>query len=157
MPSNSTADTHPLAPNSRPGALAKLDGRGKEARLMRDTRRDLTAHVGGKPSATQRALIEQCAQLRLRLAVMDRAFVESGSVMTSHDSRTYLAWSNSYSRTVRLLGLNAAAEKPATLADYLASKAVTPRASAGHTTAGAPPTQIPSATPSPAQHASGGD
>jgi hypothetical protein len=37
----------------RPVALAKLDQRTKEARLMRETRAALVAHVGGKPSAVR--------------------------------------------------------------------------------------------------------
>jgi len=108
-----------IGPYSRPHTLAKLDGRTREARLMRDARTELTAHLGGTPSATQRALIEQAAQLRLRLATMDRQFVETGA-MTEHSSRTYLAWSNSYSRLLRQLGLAGAKERPPTLAEILA-------------------------------------
>ncbi len=89
---------------------------------MRETRAELTAHVGGTPSATQRALIEQAAQLALRLAAMDRKFAETGG-QTEHDSRTYLAWSNSYSRLLRQLGLKGAAERPKSLADHLAERA----------------------------------
>jgi hypothetical protein len=96
---------------------------------MREARAELVAHVGGNPSATQRELIEQCVQLRLRLAVMDRAFAEAGGTMTAHDSRTYLAWSNSYSRTLRQLGLKGAPAPVATLAGYLAAKAAQPPAS----------------------------
>jgi hypothetical protein len=127
---NPASGRHPVAPNSRPAALAKLDQRTREARMMRDTRAELTAHVGGHPSATQRALIEQAVQLQLRLAVMDRSFAEAGGTMTAHDSRTYLAWSNSYSRLLRQLGQKAAAERGPSLADYLATKATVPPASA---------------------------
>jgi len=97
-----------------------MDRRTKEARLLRDTRAELTAHLGGTPSATQRALIDQLAQLRLRLATMDRAFAESGA-MTAHDSRTYLAWSNSYSRMLRQLGMKGAPERGPSLAEILAA------------------------------------
>ncbi len=144
----SPASVRPVAPYSRPATLAKLDGRRREARLMREARAELVAHVGGNPSATQRALIEQCVQLRLRLAVMDRAFAEAGGAMTAHDSRTYLAWSNSYSRTLRQLGLKGAPAPVATLAGYLAAKAAQPAASA----APAPPVPRaqPSITPPPA-------
>jgi phage shock protein A len=107
---------------SRPAALAKLDQRTVEARLMRETRADLEKHVGGTPSAVQQALIEQAAQLRLRLAVMDAKFAET-SAQTDHDSRTYLAWSNSYSRLMRLLGMKGPAPKVPTLEDIRAGRA----------------------------------
>src|SRR5215472_7849796 len=95
MHSRHPADAPEIRPYSRPAALAKLDQRTKEARLIRETRAELLAHVGGNPSATQRALIEQLVQIRLRIALMDRKFAESGA-QTDHDSRTYLAWANSY-------------------------------------------------------------
>ena len=127
-----TRDKRRLGPYSRPAALVTMDMRTKEARLLRDTRAELTAHVGGTnaASATQRALIEQCAQLRLRLATMDRAFAEAGGKMTAHDSRTYLAWANSYSRLLRQLGLRGAPAPVPSLAEYLASKAAAAPASA---------------------------
>lgn len=93
-----------LAPYSRPLALSKVDGRTAEGQLLAATRAELIAHVGGSPSATQWALIEQAAQLRLRIAVMDRAFAKAGS-LTDHDTRTYLAWANAYSRHLRAIGL----------------------------------------------------
>lgn len=91
-----------MLPYSR-RALGTLDGRSKEARLMRDTRDELTAHVGGSPSPTQKALIDTAVQLRLRIAVMDRAFSKT-QTQTEHDNRTYLAHANSYARVMKLLG-----------------------------------------------------
>ena len=137
-----------LQPYSRPAALAKLDQRTREARLLRETRAELTLHVGGNPSATQRALIEQCAQLRLRLATMDRAFAEAGAKMTAHDSRTYLAWANSYTRTLRQLGLQGPSARGPSLAEILAASP--PRR--GRTAPGALPDVL---TPPAAQAASG--
>ena len=89
---------------------------------MRETRAVLIAHVGGKPSAVQSALIEQACQLTLRIATMDRKFAETGE-QTDHDSRTYLAWSNSLTRTLRQLGMQGATERPPSLADYLSGRA----------------------------------
>lgn len=58
-------------------------------------------------------LIERACQLTLRIADMDRRFAET-------DSRTYLAWSNSLTRTLAQLGVQGAtAEKPPSLQDYL--------------------------------------
>jgi hypothetical protein len=95
------ATTQPIHPPHRPVALAKLDQRTKEARLMRETRAELVAHVGGNPSAVQAAMIERACQLTLRIVAMDRKFAETGA-QTDHDSRTYLAWSNSLSGHVFL-------------------------------------------------------
>ena len=109
-----------ILPYSRPAALAKMDGRTKEARLIKTTRAELTQHVGGSPSATQRALIDRCAMLTLHMAAIDRKTAEGGA-MTEHDSRTYLAWSNSLARTLERLGM----EKPQpakTLHDHIAQR-----------------------------------
>ena len=88
---------------------------------MRETRAALVAHVGGTPSATQNALIERAVQLTLRVAAMDRKFTETGT-MTEHDTRTYLAWSNSLARALRDLGMKGAASKPPSLAEHLAAR-----------------------------------
>jgi hypothetical protein len=67
----------------------------------------MVAHVGGKPSATQKALIERAAMLTLHLARMDMRAMEAGD-LSDHASRQYLAWSNTLSRTLTQLGLEAA-------------------------------------------------
>lgn len=90
----------------KPHALSLLDQRSREYRLLRRFREELVAHVGGKPSVVETALIERAAQLQLRLAIFDAKFVEKGE-MTDHDARTYLAWSNSLTRTLGELGLEA--------------------------------------------------
>jgi hypothetical protein len=79
---------------------------------MRGTRMALLTHVGGRPSVVQQTLIERACQLQIRIAMMDRDFA-AGCVQTEHDSRTYLAWSNSLTRTLRALGVNGPAEDPA--------------------------------------------
>ena len=87
------------------------DGRTKEAKLLAAVRRDLVAHVGGRPSATQAAIIEQICQIRLRLNAMDNSFAETG-MLSEHDGRQYLAWANSSSRMLRALGTKPAREEP---------------------------------------------
>jgi hypothetical protein len=99
-----------LGPYSQTAVLSKLDGRTKESRLMRGTREALAAHTGGKPTIVQQTLIERACQLQIRIAMMDRQFAETGE-QTEHDSRTYLAWSNSLVRTLRQLGLTAGAHR----------------------------------------------
>ncbi len=89
--------------------------------MMRRVRKDLVAHVGGKPSVTQSMLIERIVNLSLRVATMDRKFTATGE-MTEHDTATYLAWSSSLSRLLRELGFRGAPEKPRTLADIRAKQ-----------------------------------
>lgn len=107
----STADHPSVPPGSKPRRLRAgvppSDGRSADAVLLRRTRAELVAHCGGKVSGVQRALIEQAAQLKLRLKKMDQAFAETGA-QTEHSSRVYLAWANSYSRLLRQLGLQGA-------------------------------------------------
>lgn len=108
-------------PYSRPESLAKINGSTREARILKGVRADLTAHVGGKPSATQRVLIDRAAMLTLRIAMMD---AKSGDgTLSERDSREYLAWTNTLTRLMRQLGMQGAAERPKSLAEHLASKA----------------------------------
>lgn len=105
-------------PYSAPSALARLDQRSREARIMAGVRADLTAHVGGKPSATQRMLIDRAARLSLQVAQLDAKMSAPGG-LTEHDHRTYLAWSNTLTRTLRTLGLTAVSQRPMTAAEAL--------------------------------------
>jgi hypothetical protein len=72
---------------SRANALAKLDGRTKEARLMQRVRAELVTHVGNRPSATEMALIDRAAWLTLHVAQLDAKAAE-GRAFTEHDART---------------------------------------------------------------------
>jgi hypothetical protein len=107
---------------SRAGTLWKLDGRVKEARLMNRVRAELIAHVGGRPSATQRLLIERAAILSLKAAQIDLKIL-AGEELTQHDNQHALAWLNSLRRTLVALGAEAnTADKPPSLTDYLSAK-----------------------------------
>jgi hypothetical protein len=105
----------------RPLTLAKLDGRTREAGLMRRVRAELTAHCGGAPSFPQRALIERAAVLALRIAQIEAKML-AGEVLTLHDNNHAIAWHNAYRRTLAAIGLDAAPAKPAgrTMADLRA-------------------------------------
>ena len=117
------AKPQPIGPYSRPHVLAKLDRRTREARLLATLREELTAHVGGQPSAVQYAVIERAAWLGLRLAMMDAKAAEAGD-MGERDGRQYLAWANSYGRLLRQLGGPAkAGSAERSLADLLAERA----------------------------------
>jgi hypothetical protein len=124
-PDRSTAPSHraPAKRASGPYAgLARLsapDLRTRYGRILKSVRDELTSHVGSRPSATQKMLIERAAQLSLRVAMMDDQ-AATGKVLTDHDSRTYLAWSNTLTRTLAQLGLHGAKPSTPKLSDYMA-------------------------------------
>ncbi len=113
-----------IGPHSRPNVLAKLDGRRREARLMQTVKDELIEHVGGKPTAPQRAIIERAAWLTLHVSLMDAKLLDEGGCcsLSERDSRQYLAWSNSLTRTVRELGLKTNKKSGPSVDDYLAEK-----------------------------------
>ena len=107
--------------------LARPDGRTREARLLKQMRAALFAHLGGEARLTppRRALVERAAMLQLRLATLDAKILDGG--FTDHDSRAYLAWNNSLVRLLGQLGLEPAASKQpadpmATLRAYAAAR-----------------------------------
>src|SRR5271166_1664235 len=77
---------------------AAIDGRTKEGRVLIAVRNALIAHVGGNPTAPQRALIERCAMLQLRLTALDQRIIDGS--FTEYDAKTYLAFSNSLTRSL---------------------------------------------------------
>lgn len=103
-----------------------MDRRTRQARLLKHMEAELTRHVGGTPSATQRALIARCAMLTLHVAMLDARALENGGAMTGHDQRAYLAFSNSLTRALRDLGLDPAAAAPPSLSDLLRSPPPSP-------------------------------
>jgi hypothetical protein len=101
-----------LGPYSREIILARPDMRSKKGRLLKQVRTGLIAHLGGeeKLSAPQRALIERIAMLSLRCALLDQKVVDG--TFTEYDAKTYLAFTNSLTRTMTALGLERAAPRP---------------------------------------------
>ncbi len=115
---------------SVPATLLKLDARTREARLMRETRAGLLAHVGRSPSAVQVILIDRAVLLSLRVAMMDRRTANSGCEMSERDATHYLAWVNSLSRLMGQLGLQGVTPCAPTLADAIAEHAASKAAAA---------------------------
>lgn len=96
------------------------DARSAEAVLMRKTREALAAHCGGKPSATQAAIIDEVCWLTMYLARMNEAALRRGGVHSEHAARQYLAYSNSRTRALTKLGLKAMPAKAPRLDEILA-------------------------------------
>jgi hypothetical protein len=113
------AVTYPIGPYSRPHRLAKVDGRTRLAKLMRNTRAELVAHVGGEPSATQRALIEQVVLLTARCCQADAKILAGAD---ADYGKEYLAWSNALRRALRDLGMMPTAARSPTIAELLSEE-----------------------------------
>jgi hypothetical protein len=112
-----TQKTRDIGAHSRPHRLAKLDGRTREAKRLREITRDLTNHVGGaaQVSAAQRYLIQRTAIDILRLELLD-ADMATGRI-SDHSARIAHALRNSVRLALR--DLKPTAPPTETLQDYL--------------------------------------
>src|SRR5260370_1063767 len=112
-----------IGPCSRPATLLKLDGRTREAALMRRIRDDMVEHLGGEAhvSAVQRLVVDRLAITTLRLSLYDRKLIEGS--LTDHDGRIYGALHNSFRLLVKELGMKAQVASP-TLAEVFGGAAV---------------------------------
>jgi hypothetical protein len=90
-------------PYSREAAIARPRAQTKEARFCNHVRAELTAQVGGTPTATQKYLIERIVMTLLRIELMDCVALKN-STLTESQARDYLAWNNTVSRMLRSLG-----------------------------------------------------
>ena len=73
----------------RRGSLGdQIDGRSREGRFLRDVERELVAHVGGKPTVTQKLLIRRLARGLLRLELLDERITRGE--LNDHDARTFI-------------------------------------------------------------------
>ena len=78
------------------------------ARLARRVKADLIAQVGGSPSPAQMMLIESIVTLRLHCERFELQALQNGGELTEHARKAYLAFRNSYVRSLRALeGLKA--------------------------------------------------
>ena len=97
-----------IGPYSRDAMIAKPKRRTMESRFLEKTRADLTSHVGGTPTPTQKLMIERIAMTLLRIELMDRdALRDRAGILSDTQTKNYLAWSNTVSRMLRSLGLEA--------------------------------------------------
>lgn len=97
------AVVNPTRRNRQKRGLRILDGNAPEAHFLRRVQKDLVEHVGGSPTAPQRAIIAKIAWAELRCLLLDKKLIESRETPYDHD--TYLAHANSLSRWYKLLGI----------------------------------------------------
>jgi hypothetical protein len=120
-PPKSSGNRGKLGPYSKRlqrGAIGNIcDGRSSLGRFIRHLEAELVAHVGGKPSITQRMMIDRLIKIRLQLDLLDEKLAKGD--WTPHDCRTHGGLLNAYRLTARELGLEAAAERVPSLAEHL--------------------------------------
>jgi hypothetical protein len=109
-------------PYSKLLARGVVSGRSRNGRFLAAAREEIMACLGDEPLSTEkRILVDRVAWLMLYVALFDerapngrRAMAKhnrkpyqalGGRVMTVHDRRTYLAFSNALVRAMRALGL----------------------------------------------------
>jgi hypothetical protein len=85
------------------GSINELDGRTREARLIRQLEAELLAHLGGNPTIGQKLLIERICKMRLQLATFDEKIAAGDGNWTAHDQRTLAGLANAYRLTIREL------------------------------------------------------
>src|SRR5215471_5782905 len=107
-----------LGAYSKEIVLARPDRRTREGRLLKQMRQELTRHLGGKLTPPQRVLVERAAMLQLRCAVFDKKIVDGS--FSEYDSKVFLATSNSLSRTLKTLGIEAVPDSANPLDDHIA-------------------------------------
>lgn len=110
--------------NRRPLGTA-LNAHSRDYKVLQKARADLAASIGGHPTPVQAMLVEQGAQLRLRLVQSDNQ-VTADKPMTVAESKHYIALANALTRVLLRLGVDEKAKsKPArpSLADHLARHA----------------------------------
>jgi hypothetical protein len=109
-----TRDQKRLGPYSKRlhrGAIGDIaDGRSATGRFIRHLEAELTAHVGGSPTITQRLTISRIIRLQLQMDAF-AAKLQDGA-WTTQDSRIYGALLNAHRLGLRELGLKAAAAQP---------------------------------------------
>lgn len=133
MSASSATEVASKARAYRAVTLKKVDGRSRLGRVMRQTRAALLQHFNGRPSATQRILIERAVTKAGYLARLDSEAL-SPDGMSDHRRREYQAADNSYRLILRELGLKSLPERAPSLSDHLtraASRARTAPRSAG--------------------------
>jgi hypothetical protein len=95
-----------VTPHSRLLRRGCVDGRSREGRFLRAVRSELAEMVGGEPTPAQRAIIDRVAWLRLHVTLLDEK-VGSGAILSDHDVRHYLSYTNAIVRAMARLGAKA--------------------------------------------------
>ena len=94
-----------------------IDGRSILGRFVRDLESQLVEHIGGRPSVTQRMVIERLIKTRVQLDLLDERLLTGN--WTAHDQRSHGALLNSLRLCCRESGLTATKAPVPGLADLI--------------------------------------
>src|SRR5436305_2751780 len=94
LPRNRRTATGPHSRALDRGAIGSLNGNTREAKFIKAYEASLVQHVGGSPTAVQRALITRAARLACHLELWDEQTIPQGGAFTAASHNHYLAWSN---------------------------------------------------------------
>jgi hypothetical protein len=107
---------------SRATAVRDADGRTREAKIIKQTIDDLVEHVGGRPTAPQKLLIDASVILVLRLRVaLDRYATGDGDCESL--DRHVVALQNGLRQNLLAIGLQRPTEQAPSLKAYLEGRA----------------------------------
>ena len=107
-----------VGPFSTATELRKVDGRTREARIVRAVVADLVAQLGGHPSAAQRLLIQSAAIVTLRLTLALERYQLGGETSDRLDQHV-VALINAQRQVLGTLGLENVKPAAISLAQYL--------------------------------------
>jgi hypothetical protein len=95
------ARSGPYSRRLEAGIASLIDGNTAEGNFARKLQVELTDHVGGSPTITQRLLIDRTVSIMLKIERFE-AKIDSGE-WTAHDSRTYGGLNNALRLMLRAL------------------------------------------------------
>ncbi len=113
---------HRIGAYSGGSALIRVDRRTREGRFLQAVHRELTAMVGGAPTAAEQILIKLATLKVLRVSLMADAIISSEAIDERRD-RQFLAWANSLRRDLDVLGLTRRVKSSPRLAELLGHRA----------------------------------
>lgn len=90
-----------LLPDQEDGAQRRGPSLRTIRRQTQRLRDDLTKHLGGKPNEVEKELINQCCVLHVKCKMMAKR-IKRGEE-TEFDHKSYLAWINTYRRSLAAL------------------------------------------------------
>lgn len=111
-----------IGPYSKPDCVLNADRRTREGAYAKAVRDNLTAHVGGEPSAAEQLLIDSTTVLAVVTSIMGNAILEDSADAPARTA-TFLAWNNTLRRNLEALGIKSKAKALPAPLEYAATLA----------------------------------
>ena len=112
-----------IGPHSRALRPGNVDGRTRLGKLLRATRRDIVAALGGAVTPMQALLVDRVAEKHARCLLLAEAMLTTTDSAAAFESeRRYVMYANSMRRDLTVLGLDRRAGEAPSLGEYVAGK-----------------------------------